>query len=199
MTTEIHPDVRALFSAATAFDLERVRELVARGVDVNACDEYGETVLMVAIGNPDNADSALRLAVARELLSLGADPRKTDEDGSGPICQAAVRMDTEVLRLLMDAGANPNDETGWDEGRTAYDLAVEDYYVRTWLSADDIPIGSEGLPEEPDAHDLETQDSWLAYLDRIAVKYGKRRPDFLFLMRERGARCMSELTSTARI
>lgn len=193
MTKETSPDVKALISAVTAYDFERVRALVAGGADVNGCDEFGETVLMCAIGDPDNDDTSLRLAIARELLSLGADPCKTDEEGSGPICEAAVRMDTEVLRLLMDAGANPNDETGWEEGRTAYDLAAEDYYVRTWIGPGGFPLGSEGLPEEPDANDLATQETWLAFLDRMAVKYGKRRPDFLFLMRERGARKFSEL------
>jgi hypothetical protein len=197
MTKETPPDVKALIAAVTAYDFDRVRTLVAGGADVNCCDAHGETVLMLAIGDPDNADASLRLAMARELLNLGADPRKTDEEGSGPICEAGVRMDTEVLRLLMDAGANPNEETGWEEGSTAYDLAAEDYYVRTWIAAEDIPFGGEGLPEEPDASDLETHETWLAFLDRMAVKYGKRRPDFLFLMRERGARKMSELTSSS--
>lgn len=194
MIKEAPPDVKALISAATAGDFERVRALVANGADVNGYDSCGDTVLMAAIGDPDNPDdTALRMAIARELLSLGADPCKTDAEGSGPLCEAAVRMDTEVLRLLMDAGANPNNETGWEEGRTAYDLAVDDYYVRTWISADDIPIGGEGLPEEPGVSDLESHETWLAFLDRMAVKYGKRRPDYLFLLRERGARRASEL------
>ena len=193
MNMEADPKVDALISAATAGDFERVRSLVASGADVNGCVRNGATVLMEAIGDPDNSDTSLRLAIARELLSLGADPCKTDNEGSGPLCNAAVRMDTEVLRLLMDAGANPNNETGWEEGRTAYDLAAEDYYVSTWISAEDIPFGSEGLPEEPDANDLATHDTWLAFLDRMAIKYGKRRPDFLFLMRERGARLAGEL------
>lgn len=154
------PDVEALISAATAGDFERVRALVANGADVNGYDAFGDTVLMAAIGDPDNPnDSALCLAIARELLSLGADPCKTDAEGSGPICSAAVRMDTEVLRLLMDAGANPNNETGWEEGRTAYDLAADDYYIRTWIAADDIPFGGEGIPEKPEASDLETHEA----------------------------------------
>lgn len=124
MTKDVAPDVKALISAASSYDFERVRALVASGADVNGCDQYGETVLMAAIGDPDNSDASLRLAIARELLSLGADPCKTDDDRSGPICKAAVRMDTEVLRLLMDAGANPNDEAGWEEGQSGPGLPL---------------------------------------------------------------------------
>lgn len=195
MVKEVPSDVQSLIAAVTAYDFDRVRKLVAGGADVNGCDAHGETVLMLAIGDPDNADASLRLAMARELLNLGADPRKTDEEGSGPICEAAVRMDTEVLRLLMDAGANPNDETGWEAGRNAYDLAAEDYYVDTWIGPGGFAMGSQGLPEEPEPSDLATHETWLAFLDRMAVKYDKRRPDHLYLMRERGARGLKELQS----
>lgn len=187
------PEVSSLVAAATAGDFEHLRALVVNGADVNACDEHGETVLMLAISDPDNTDCALRLAIARELLNLGADPCKTDADGSGPICEAAVRMDTELLRLLMDAGAHPNDETGWEDGANAYDLAAEDYYVTIWIGGEDIPLGGEGLPEEPTSNDLATHETWLAFLDRMAIKHHRRRPDHLFLMRERGARTSKEL------
>jgi hypothetical protein len=196
MTKETPPDVKALIAAVTAYDFDRVRTLVADGADVNGCDAHGETVLMLAVGDPDNTDASLRLAMARELLSLGADPRKTDKEGSGPICEAGVRMDTEVLRLLMDAGAHPNDETGWEDGANAYDLAAEDYYVTIWIGGEDIPLGGEGLPEEPTSNDLATHETWLAFLDRMAIKHQRRRPDHLFLMRERGARTSKELLNS---
>jgi len=193
MAKEIPADVKALIAAATAYDFERVRSLVAAGADVNGRDEFGETVLMLAISEADNEDKSLCLAMVRELLSLGADPCKKAKYGSGPICEAAVRMDTELLRLLMDAGANPNDETGWEAGRTAYDLAAEDYYVDTWIGPGGFPVDSKGLPEEPETSDLVTPEAWLDFLDRMAVKYNKRRPDHLYLMRERGARGLKEL------
>lgn len=185
----MHPDIKALISAATAGDFARVRSLVANGADINGCDNYGDTVLTAAIGDPDDDDTSLRLAIARELISLGADPRRTNEDGRGPLGAAAIRMDTEVLRLLMDSGADPNKEINRDDGLTVYDEAIDDYHVRVWLMEPKIP----GLPEEPDEEALATQDTWLIFLDRLAVKYGKRRPDHLSLLRERGARTRGEL------
>lgn len=193
MNQEPSHNVNALVAAATAGDFERLRALVANGADVNGSDAHGETVLMRAISESDFHDSPPRLAIARELLSLGADPRKTDKDGAGPIVEAAMRMETELLRLLMDAGAHPNHETGWDSGSNAYDLASEDYYINTWIGEGGFPTIGEGIPEEPSASDLATHETWLFFLDRMAIKYGKRRPDHLFLMRERGARTSKEL------
>lgn len=182
-----------LIAAARSGDFERLRALVAAGADVNACDEYGDSVLTASIGDPDNNDMSLRLAIARELLNLGADPCQTGEDGGGPLCVAGLRLDIDVLRLLMDAGAKPNEETGWEEGRTMYDLVAEDYWVRIWL----LDAHTPGFPDGPNHEDLVTQDTWLNFLDRMAVKYDKPRPSHLFLLRERGARGMSELKSSA--
>jgi hypothetical protein len=182
-----------LISAATAGDFERLRALVAGGADVNACDQFGDSVLTVSIGDPDNEDMSLRLAIANELLQLGADPCQTGEDGDGPLCVAAVRMDIDVLRLLIDAGARPNEESGWDPNMTLYDLALDSYFVRIWLMESDKP----GIPEVPDEQDLGSEDTWLNFLDRMAVKYGKPRPSHLFFLRERGARTKSELDSQA--
>lgn len=198
MNQEPSPSYEELVAAATAGDFDRLRRLVAKGADVNSRNQYGGTVLCEVICNTECHDGPLRMAIARELLSLGADPRKTDNDGGGPISQAVLRMDTELLSLLMDAGAHPNHETGWEPGRNAYDLAAEDYYVTTWIGGKDVPLGQEGLPEEPCANDLVTHETWLAFLDRMAIKYGKRRPDHLFLMRERGARTSKELTEAAQ-
>lgn len=49
------------------------------------------------------------------------------------------------------------------------------------------------LPEQPTAADRATPDTWLAFLDRIAITYGKRRPDYLLLLRNYGARTYAEM------
>ena len=43
------------------------------------------------------------------------------------------------------------------------------------------------------AADKASEDAWLLYLDRCAIKHGARRPDYLFLLREFGARTATEL------
>ncbi len=44
----------------------------------------------------------------REILRLGADPRVLSHDGSNPLFTAVLHMDNEMLRILLDAGADPN-------------------------------------------------------------------------------------------
>jgi hypothetical protein len=47
-------------------------------------------------------------------------------------------------------------------------------------------------PESPTDADKASEDSWLKFLDRLTIKYGKRRPDYLMLLRERGALTYAE-------
>jgi len=175
---------KALIDAATAGDFERLRALVASGADVNAFDADGVSVLTACVGDPHITEPSVRLAIARELLSLGADPCLLGECRKGPLTEAMLCMDTNLLRLLLDAGAKPNDEAGCDEGETLFDWALMDYEHDVWFMTAE---GFEGAPDSPSDTDRASADAWLMFLDRMAVKHGKRRPDHLFLLRERGA------------
>jgi len=74
------------------------------------------------------------------------------------------------------------------DGETLYDYAEFDYRYETY----DMK-----LPEEPAETDRVSEDAWLKFLDRLAIKYGKRRPDHLFLLRERGALTTDEVRRLA--
>lgn len=182
---------KALIDAATSCDFERLRALVASGADVNAFDADGVSVLTASVGDPHITEPSVRLAIARELLRLGADPCLLGECRKGPLTEAMLCMDTNLLRLLLDAGAKPNDEAGCDEGETLFDWALMDYEHDVWF------MSAEGLPDSPDNADQASPDNWLMFLDRMAVTHGKRRPDHLFLLRERGARRGIELNVPA--
>ncbi len=49
------------------------------------------------------------------------------------------------------------------------------------------------LPEEPTETEQKSEDLWLLFLERLAVKYGKRPPDYLRVLRDYGAKKTREL------
>lgn len=173
-----------LGSLACAGDLDGLRTLVANGFDLAVRSPLGETPLRRVLADIDHAPEAPRYAVVQELLRLGADARQIGTDGTGPLFMAVLSMDTEMLRILLDAGADPNAEEMDPAVESLYDWAVFDYRYEIW---------NLNLPADPADSDRASEDAWLAFLDRLAIQHGKRRPDHLLLLRERGALCMKEL------
>lgn len=57
------------------------------------------TALLHAVNNQD-------LARVRGLIGEGADPNETDENGDCPLIIAAYRGYTEIVRVLLEAGAD---------------------------------------------------------------------------------------------
>ena len=86
--------------AAVLPDLRVLRELIAKGADLNAV-QAGLTPLLAATrdswhGRPD---------AVMTLLANGADPRAADADGNTPLHHAARSSDPGVAALLRDASA----------------------------------------------------------------------------------------------
>src|SRR5262249_49363649 len=129
---------------------DRVREMLARGVDPNIVDPHGEPVLVVAaragwertvdallaagaeggaadgVGGRGVLGGALDgpLSVVKTLFRRGA---ALDTPGWTPLIYAATNGQTEVVRYLLDAGAaidaaSPN-------GTTALMMAVRGGHV----------------------------------------------------------------------
>jgi uncharacterized protein len=112
-------------------------ELLNRGADPNAADDYHRSALFAAIDlrnfNHEKygdlpTDGRDPLDLIKALLKKGADPNlKTDTvpvhglmqfdaswvnfDGETPFVRAALSGDIEVMRLLLDSGADPNIDT----------------------------------------------------------------------------------------
>jgi ankyrin repeat protein len=78
--------------------------LLGHGADVNARDAHGRTPLMLAA-----ASDALPVAAVQALLERGADVHAKSSAGDTAIAWAQLRGDTPVTRLLMKAGAKPED------------------------------------------------------------------------------------------
>ena len=85
-----------------------VKLLIEHGADVNAVDEYGQTVLNAAawLSAPE---------VVQELLKNGADANKAAGDGMTPLIWAVKRENLRSVHQLLLHGGDPNmkDVDGW--------------------------------------------------------------------------------------
>src|SRR6267378_2902307 len=86
-----------LMDAAAKGDLAGVRDLLAKGADVNARDESGRTALM----------SAANAAVAEALIAKGADVNAKAQNGMTAWTYALTRH-IDVAQILLAQGADPN-------------------------------------------------------------------------------------------
>ena len=78
---------------------EDVKELLARGANVEATDDAGRTLLHYEAKNGHTEVAAL-------LLDQGANVEATDSAGQTPLHMAAAEGHTEVAALLLDQGAD---------------------------------------------------------------------------------------------
>jgi ankyrin repeat protein len=92
-----------LHFAAQEGDLDRARELVGNGYDVNA---FAEGLSLTPV---HYAAENEHIEMMRFLLSVGADvnARKEDMVGETPLGHLAACCSYEVAELLIRAGANP--------------------------------------------------------------------------------------------
>ena len=102
-------------------DVQRVRDLLDRGTDVDARDGHGQTALMLAA-------HAGHREVVEVLIGHRANLNTTAKYGLSALMLAIVAGHADVVRLLADAGTDlrlrGSGAPGFD-GKTAYDLAVE--------------------------------------------------------------------------
>ncbi len=95
---EFHASVRQGDPAA-------VRNSIALGLDANARDWRGQTLLMLAAAGG-------HLEVLDALLESGADPRARDDLGGTAMVRAAGGGHTRVVERLLAAGVRPDDRSG---------------------------------------------------------------------------------------
>ena len=84
-----------LHFVASAGDVERVRELLKKGVDPNAKNEYGWTPLHEAAFEG-------RVDIVASLLEHGADPTVKNKDGDTPLDLARRRGHRKVVSLIEE-------------------------------------------------------------------------------------------------
>jgi ankyrin repeat protein len=122
-----------IVSAIHLDDIDRVRTILNKNPNA-------------ALGGPEDSEPPLRAAAGdgREeicalLLKHKADPEDTERGCGYPILRYAVKY-PKVVKLLIDAGANPTQRITWNGGRTG-----------VWLIGDDATAlhyaAGEGVPE----------------------------------------------------
>jgi len=101
-------------------DIHTVHVLVARGIDVNARDRYGQTALMLAA-------HAGYYEIVEALIASQADLNITAKFGLNALMLALIAGHADVAKLLAKSGADLSIKaTGAGfTGKTAYDLAME--------------------------------------------------------------------------
>ena len=90
-----------LLAAVKAADVDTVRSLVDRGVDVNQTAPDGATALHWAVHRND-------AGLVDLLLEAGADVSVKNRYGVQPISLAAENGNADILEALLEAGADPN-------------------------------------------------------------------------------------------
>lgn len=103
----------AFFQAVKDGDLATVTAKLDAGLDPNTRDEFDNTALMV-VEDP---------RVARRLISAGADVNARNEDAATPLIEAAKYCRLEMVRLLLQSGADVK-ARDLSENRSALDWAL---------------------------------------------------------------------------
>ncbi|MBK7674859.1 MAG: hypothetical protein IPJ27_08815 [Candidatus Accumulibacter sp.] len=102
------------------------------GFDLNGKDRFGDTMLERVISDLELFPTTRKYEVIREMLRLGADPQGLSEDGSTPLLIAVLNMDAEMVRILLDAGADPNAVGMRARNELLYDWADFVYRQEVW-------------------------------------------------------------------
>lgn len=111
-------DAMRFVRSAEAGDLDAIGLFLAAGMDVNAVGERGTSALAAAARNG-------HIDVMQLLLNRGARVEQVDDFGETPLISAASAFwdQTEAIRLLIQAGADPNARRRNPRGRSG-DIAL---------------------------------------------------------------------------
>jgi ankyrin repeat protein len=80
--------------------------LISGGADVNALGDYDITPLLTLVRSGYAPDAEVRLAL--QLLKAGANVDARDRFGSTALLTATQRLRSDLVRLFLSAGADPN-------------------------------------------------------------------------------------------
>jgi ankyrin repeat protein len=137
----------ALGWAAKARKTEAVKFLIAKGAEVDARDQRGETALMCAsrIGSAETV---------KVLIDGGAKPNETTKDGKSPLIYAAEANRYEPIKVLLENGADASIKDG--AGNTALE------YARKWQNTKlvDLLKSRTGAPKIDGAFGLKLGDTF---------------------------------------
>ena len=112
---EIPETTVALRAAVDRGDAGVVKHLLDRGVDKNAKDDYGQSLVMTAVSNHHSE-------VVKLLIEAGADINAPNQYRITPLAVAAEQGHLDLVNALVAAGANVNARD--TAGGTALSVAI---------------------------------------------------------------------------
>ena len=138
---------KEFIDACCEFDLDKVKELVAKGANTNAVGYYGDTALRVMthryhdlqyeneVGDSQKAEESRNkyIKIAQYLLSLGCNINLAGYSGTRCLGSALYIEDLSIIKFLLDNGADPNigsyvvGEGSWEEQESALEIVWGDY------------------------------------------------------------------------
>lgn len=173
-------DFETLTAAITAFDLGRLRDLVANGANVNACNQFGDSVFEWAVSSATDRDLPAfaedPYAPLRLLLELGADANQLSPHGHSVLLTGIFSCDPAMVKFLLDHGCDPNLGCA-DDWETLFDAALFDYEYEAWIQPD-LPSLHAGRSAP-----FQTPGDEIAFLQGEAEARGYLLPEIPRLMR----------------
>lgn len=118
-------DTLSLLRAVDEGDAERVKSLLAAGVDANAITENNETALMRAVTKG-------HLEVVQLLLDAGGDVHAKSENGFTPLFMAVFFGYADIARALLAKGSDPAAPTRVN--------TTAEQWARSWGSAEIVEL-----------------------------------------------------------
>ncbi|MBB6049898.1 ankyrin repeat domain-containing protein [Armatimonas rosea] len=98
----------ALHIATRLGDLDLVKEVLARGADINAPSQLGGTPLQIAMMPTLRDKEGPEVPLIQFLLESGANPNSiSPANGTTPLMQAALMNHPKTVALLLEHGADP--------------------------------------------------------------------------------------------
>ena len=92
----------ALIPACHYGHVDTVKLLLTTGIDVNHVNDLGWTCLLEIVILGDGGRD--HVEIARLVLAAGANPNIADKDGVSPLAHARRKNQTEVARVITEAG-----------------------------------------------------------------------------------------------
>jgi len=114
-TNKSHITILAVFGVLNVSEHETILQRVRNGLDINAVDSGGRTLLMEAVIKGDHT-------LVDILLANGADPNMRDRRNWTPLHFAAQSYDADSVHKLVEHGAEINAQN--DFGNTPISNAV---------------------------------------------------------------------------
>jgi ankyrin repeat protein/beta-lactamase regulating signal transducer with metallopeptidase domain len=93
--------ILSIYAAIQSGSMEKVKEFLQKGIDINSKDEDGDTPLIISV-NRDNND------IAKLLIDKGADVNVGDEGNYTPLYYAIWNLNKDMVNLLISKGAEVN-------------------------------------------------------------------------------------------